>query len=111
VLCATFIPAGASACPSCGAGVVKKRSRMVGPLATIGGGVLAMTLSACYGGADDYYPPDATPDAMTDTGPDMGAGDTGSADTGSADTGAEDAAADAEADAAADAEADAAPDA
>jgi len=85
---------------------------MVGPLAMLGGGVLAMTLSACYGAADDYYPPedtgtaDTAADAAPDMGVDTGTADTGSGDTGSGDTGSGDAASDAAGDAASDAAGD-----
>jgi hypothetical protein len=109
--CQSFLPSKNSTCPNCGGRASVMRRRLVGPLATLGGGVLAMTLSACYGAADDWVPPDATPDARTDATMDTGTADTGTADTGTADTGAADATPDAAADAASDASGDAAADA
>lgn len=66
--CGGFVPEGAKACPNCGAGVSSSRSALVaGLLALAGGGVMAVTLAACYGPppGDDpclYYPDkDAAP--------------------------------------------------
>lgn len=48
--CQSFLPAGASACPHCGAGRALLSSKPLRGLFAVGAGsLLAMTLSACYG--------------------------------------------------------------
>lgn len=62
--CSGFLPPQASACPNCGQAVVARPKPMPKPLRGVlalgAGGLLAMTLSACYGGGvyyEDAGPP------------------------------------------------------
>lgn len=71
--CEGFVPAGASACPHCGAS--SKAFAKLGALgAALGGGAIAFTLMACYGrppcpeGDRDCYGPH--PPKAQDGGPD-----------------------------------------
>ncbi len=61
--CSGFLPPAASACPHCG-GRVARSTPLPKPLraalAIGAGGLLAMTLSACYGGGVDF-PRDSGP--------------------------------------------------
>ena len=62
--CPSFVPASASACPTCGASIGPAgRVRVVtGMLTLAGSSLFAMTLSACYGVAEP-------PPPRTDAGP------------------------------------------
>lgn len=100
--CSSFLPTGLSTCPNCATRIGTKARRVARPLVALTGGVLAMTLSACYGGGVESYDSGSTPDATMDSSADTGGGDSATGDSGS-----DDAATDASDDAASDASGDA----
>ena len=66
--CSSFVPPRARACPACGMSSpapVPDRARsarlLTGSLSLVGGSLLTMTLSACYGMAEPYPDFDAGP--------------------------------------------------
>ena len=62
--CSGFLPPSVNACPNCGEAVTRRPTPMPAPLRGLmaigAGGLLAMTLSACYGGGISL-PQDAGP--------------------------------------------------
>jgi len=108
--CSSFLPTGISTCPNCATRIGTKVRRVARPLVALTGGVLAMTLSACYGGGVESYDSGSTPDSAMDSSADTGGGDSATGDSGSDDA-ATDASDDAAADAASDASGDASGDA
>ncbi len=72
VRCEGFIPAKASSCPHCDA-PTGRRSKLRTLLNVAGGGAVAMTLMACYGGAPRDYAPVAptNTNACTDPSQDL----------------------------------------
>jgi hypothetical protein len=78
--CASFLPLGVGACPGCQRSVRRSR-RLPAPmralLAVGGGGLLSVTLSACYGGpcagpgGSCYEPYDSGPARCTDFSQDL----------------------------------------
>ncbi|MBW2461227.1 MAG: hypothetical protein JRH11_06245 [Deltaproteobacteria bacterium] len=109
-LCSSFLPTGLSTCPNCATRIGTKARRVARPLIALTGGVLAMTLSACYGGGVETYEDSGSPqDSAMDSRADTGGGDSATGDSGSDDA-ATDAGDDAASDAASDASDDATPD-